>query len=51
MTKDELVKRLKALNNLDDPKQAHIHADELLLKYINDKEVSDTFDDIDKWYS
>jgi len=51
MTKLELVRRLNALNHLDDPEQAHIHADELLLKFINDKEISDAFEEIDRWYA
>lgn len=29
----------------------HIEADELLLKYIDDNNVSEIFDSIEKWYS
>ena len=29
----------------------HIDADDLLLEYINDEEVSEAFHSIDKWYA
>lgn len=51
MTKYELVSKLKELQLLKCSESTHIEADELLLKYINDKDIADAFYDIDKWYS
>lgn len=56
MTKQELIDNLKALHTKDDDKyvdneDTHIRADELLLEFINDKEVSEAFNNIDKWYA
>ena len=30
---------------------AHIDADNLLLEFINDKEITEAFENISKWYS
>jgi hypothetical protein len=51
MTKDELVTKLKALSNNFDIEDSHIKADQLLLEYINDKDVVNAFDEIEKWYA
>lgn len=34
-----------------DPEVAHAQADTLLLDYINDKEVTELYDQIQKWYA
>lgn len=34
-----------------DPEKDHITADKLLLAYINDYEVTELFNSIDKWYA
>lgn len=34
-----------------DPDDWHREADSLLLKYINDKEISEAFFNIERWYS
>ena len=63
MNRDDLIKRLKELIDnckiydekpfeIDgDPDDWHREADSLLLTYINDKEVSDLFYKIKRWYS
>lgn len=51
MEKQELIAELKELKKLKDPESEHIHADELLLKFINDDDITKAFEDIDKRYS
>ncbi len=56
MTRDELLKALKdkkdgiASDGEDDPEKAHREADLLLLLYINDSEIRQTFEEITRWY-
>ncbi len=60
MTNDELLFRLKVIKEQQDKltktgygdiEMDHVEADELLLKYINDKEVTAMFESIHKWYA
>lgn len=63
MERAELIKQIKELIakckihdekpfSIDgDPDEWHRKADSLLLKYINDKEISDLFFKIERWYS
>lgn len=53
MDRTELIKELKRLdkNIYDDIETAHYKADRLLIKYINDKEIEDAYDNVGKWYS
>jgi len=51
MTKQELVEKLKSLQGDTDCEIAHGEADDLLLEFIDDKDVSEAFDKIDKWYA
>jgi hypothetical protein len=51
LTKDELLKRLASLASDWDTEMAHYKADELLLAYINDAEITQAFEAIDKWYA
>jgi recombinational DNA repair protein (RecF pathway) len=46
-----LVELLKKLAELYGPEEAHLKADIALLEYINNQEVTDAFDSIEKWYS
>jgi hypothetical protein len=39
MTKDELLIELKKLLDVSDAEEAHVRAEELLLRYINDAEI------------
>lgn len=64
-TKEEVLKRLRELAlkvpiktarghtqwvQLD-PEEAHCEADSLLLDLINDQEISDAYDAVEKWYA
>lgn len=53
MTIEELREGLlKILNRTgQDEEVDHADADDLLLEYINDREVTDTYEAIDKWYA
>lgn len=53
MTKSELIERLKVVRDLirNSPGQCHEKADSLLLDYIDDPEVEQVYDDIDKHYN
>lgn len=61
LTKEKLLKRLKELKTETDkwsnkirsditPLEAHEEADDLLLNYISDIEITKAFDAIEKWY-
>lgn len=53
MTKDELLQALIMIKEGYgyDEEVAHVRADELLLKYIDDESISQAFENIDKWYA
>lgn len=53
MTKQELIDGLcrMAATSDQDHEMAHTNADRLLLEFINDSDVTEAFDAIDKWYS
>ena len=48
MTIEELV---KALENLSGGEEDHMEADDLLLTFIDNPEVTRAFERIDKWYA
>lgn len=50
--KNRLLSRLRSLaTNYDSDKEyGHRNADRALLDYINDPEVTQAFEDIEKWY-
>lgn len=56
---EELVKKLKDLEKTCinetykwyDAEKGHMEADQLLLQYINNPEVTEAFNDLEKWYS
>ncbi len=51
MSISELISRLKALQYDDNWDYRHLKADDLLLEFINIKEVKDAFNELPKWYS
>ena len=52
LTKKEAMETLQELSELKhDPEVAHIEADEVLIRLINDKEVEKAFDEVPKWYA
>ena len=64
-TKQQILARLKELAQKEsfidgsgnerwyypDPETYHVEADRLLLELINDQEISEAFDAIEKWYA
>ena len=50
MTKEDLIKTLNELTEAD-PELAHSEADELLIRYINDKDIEEAFEEVPKWYA
>lgn len=51
MTRDELLRALRDLAANDDLGEAHIDADDALLIYINDPEITAAYVAISKWYA
>lgn len=50
ISRDKLLERLVDLQETD-PETGHIEADEALMEYINDKEIEEAFEKLEKWYS
>ena len=46
-----LIKKLRVLAQKSDYEIAHWKADELLIEYINDKEIEEAYDKVGKWYA
>ena len=51
MSRDELIAELLRLKNEADEEEAHIEADDLLLEYIADEEITAAFRAVPKWYA
>lgn len=52
MTRDELLEQLNQIvMNNGCPDDNHKEADLLLLRYINDHEITMAFTEIEKWYA
>ena len=53
LTKQELLRNLQRCINYEfgDPEYSHEIADMLLIKYIDDPEVEELWDKIDRWYA
>ena len=52
MTRDELIAVLRAcLRNNSDPEVAHSDADEALIEFIGDAEITRLYEQIEKWYA
>lgn len=51
MKLDELLEELKKLENSGDPEEAHARADDLLLVYIDNKKVTEAFENVPRWYA
>ncbi|MDD4888360.1 MAG: hypothetical protein PHU85_00390 [Phycisphaerae bacterium] len=53
MSRDELLKKLQDLQEVAavDCERAHKEADDALLEYVNDAEISAAFELIEKWYA
>jgi hypothetical protein len=51
MSKEELLKKLKEYEGLGDTEMAHGYADDVLIEFINDKDIEKAYEKIDKWYA
>ena len=51
MTREELIEKLQSLEEDTDFELTHQEADELLIQYINDPEVTEAYDALLKWYA
>lgn len=52
MTKEELLEALKEIyKNEGDKEMAHVRADNSLLEYINDEDITNAYEEIEKWYA
>lgn len=51
MTKEELLEFLKSCAEDSDNESAHSAADEALLRYIDDPEITAAYTQIEKWYA
>lgn len=51
LKKQQLLKKLKTLQTRYDTEANHAEADKLLLDFIDDKKITEAFNDIQKWYA
>jgi len=51
MTIEQLIEQLKYVSTSKDWEGRHELADYWLLKYINNEEVTQIFNEMDKWYA
>lgn len=51
MTREEALVTLRELAHLTDKEDAHMSADNVLLQLIDDREITEAFNAIDKWYA
>jgi len=51
MTKEELLAKLAECAENSDTEIAHVNADEALLAFINDSEITKAFDSVPRWYA
>lgn len=52
MKREMLIKLLKQSQIINGDKEAtHMEIDKALLEYIDDKEITDLFNSIEKWYA
>ena len=49
ITKKELMAKLKELQQSDDHEASHIEADNLLLQFIGDKDITQEFNKLETW--
>lgn len=51
MTKHELLAALELYVDWGDPEIGHAKADEALLAFINDKDITAAFEAVPRWYA
>jgi len=50
MEKAKLLRELKKLADIPDKEITHERADNLLLEYIDDKEITEAYEKLERWY-
>lgn len=57
MNREELIKKLKAIEGKKrtekfyDSENGHVEADGLLIEFINDRDIKEAYDEVEKWHS
>ena len=51
ISREELIKELRELSELEDVELAHAEADELILSYVNDPVIEQAYEEVPKWYA
>jgi hypothetical protein len=51
MEKEELIKELEKLYENPDTEDAHFEADNLIIDYIDDREIKEAYENVSKWYA
>lgn len=51
LSKVQLLKKLEKCAKSYDTEAAHCDADALLVEYIDDEEIAEAYNKIDKWYA
>lgn len=51
MTKAECLEKLKEASENMDTEAAHGDADDALIEFINDPEITDAYNKVHKWYA
>ena len=52
ITRDELIQALQEYTkNNDDPECTHVKIDNMLIEYINDKEIKELWEKVEMWYA
>lgn len=51
LTKEKAISLLKQLSESNDFESTHELADQILVKFINDKEIETAYNNVGKWYS
>lgn len=49
--KQALIKNLKRLESDEDTERGHVLADQLIIDYIGDEDISAAYHAINKWYA
>lgn len=51
MNRDDLLVLLRSMHGDGDPEIYHPKADQALLAYINDPEITEAYEAIERWYA
>lgn len=51
MTKEELIAKLHEIREKSEREKGHMQADDALIEFINDSEITEAYESISKWYA